>query len=193
MQQPMPYPGQRPPSPSSGSQVWIVLACVLGGIVVFGGIMAVLAISGVRKYLQNAKMAEAMNSVATIGRLASDTYNAGTDEKLCPRASRPVPESIAMVAAKKYQSSTADWNRDAAANAGFSCLRFEMAMPQYYQYDYDTTGSASRQAPGDGFHAIAKGDLDGDGKTSSFVLGGRIGKSGDIEMDPSIAQTDPTE
>jgi hypothetical protein len=98
-----------------------------------------------------------------------------------------------MVAAKKYQSSTADWSRDAAANAGFACLRFEMSSPQYYQYDYQVTGSASRQAVGDGFQAIAHGDLNGDGAVSTFMLPGRIDRSGSLELATTIAQTNPTE
>lgn len=192
MQQ-MPYPQQPPQNQSSGSQAWIVVAVILGGIVVFGGILSVLAISGVRKYLQNAKMAEALNTVGAIGRDASASFEADSPPTLCARASKPVPELVTMIAGKKYQSSSADWTRDATANAGFACLHFEMAMPQYYQYDYDTTGSASRQTPGDGIRAIAKGDLDGDGHTSTFILTGRVGKSGALELDPSIAQTDPTE
>jgi hypothetical protein len=193
MQQPMPYSPQRPQNQSSGSQLWIVVLVVLGGLVVFGGILAVLAISGVRKYLQNAKMAEALSSVSAIGRAAETSYETESPPTLCARASKPVPESINMVTGKKYQSSSVDWSRDAAANAGFACLHFDVDVPQYYQYDYDTTGSASRQAEGDGFRAIAKGDLNGDRHTSSFILTGRIGKSGALEINPSIAQTDPTE
>jgi type IV pilus assembly protein PilA len=193
MQSPMPYPQQPQQPSSSGSNILVIVVVALVGIVVLVGILAVLAISGVRKYVQNAKTAEALNSVGAIGRSAATSYESESPQKLCARASKPVPELVSMVSGKKYQSSTVDWSRDATSNAGFACLRFEMSSPQYYQYDYQVTGSASRQAAGDAIQAIAHGDLDGNGVASTFSLTGRIGKSGTLDLDTTVAQTNPTE
>lgn len=189
----MPYP-QQPQQPKSGaSTAVIVIVIVLGCIVVFGGILAVLAIFGVRSYLAAAKSAEAINGVGTIARMAESSYSEENPETLCASATQPVPDSITMVAGKKYQSTTVEWSRDAATNAGFSCLKFDMSMPQYYQYDYKTSGSASRQAPGDGFRAIAKGDLDGDGNASEFSLAGKIDPSKTLVLETTVTQVNPKE
>jgi hypothetical protein len=98
-----------------------------------------------------------------------------------------------MVQAKKYQSSPAEWQREASANAGFACLKFEMSSPQYYQYDYRRVGSASGRAAGDSFHAIAHGDLNGDGVESTFDLEGHITAVGVVALSTTVAQTNPTE
>ncbi len=156
----------------------VIILMVGGGILFFIGIMAVLAISGVRKYLQNAKMVEATNTVGAIGRAAVAAYDDPPGTPLCASATAPVPSSISMVS-------------DATANAGFACLKFAMSYPQYYQYDYERSGSG--HAAGDSFHAIAHGDLDGDGDVSTFDLTGSITKAGDVALSPSIAQTSPTE
>ena len=193
MQQPMPYP-QPPQRPaSSGSSTVVIVVVAIVGIVFLVGILGVLALSGVRKYLQNAKAAEALNSVGAIGRSAATSYESESPPALCARASKPVPETIGMVSGKKYQSSTIDWSRDAASKAGFACLHFEMSSPQYYQYDYQVAGSSSRRAVGDSFHAIAHGDLDGDGAESTFDLEGHIAAGGTVALSPTVAQTNPTE
>lgn len=175
------YP-QPQPRPSSSSN-WVVMLAVVGGaLVIFGGILAVLAIAGVRKYLVAAKNAEALSSIGAIARSASSTYDAsalGGAHSLCASASTPVPASLADISGKKYMSSPADWSKDAPSNAGFACLEFSMSSPQYYQYDYHRTGSATGSAPGDGFVALAHGDLDGDGVYSTFSTEGYVDPTGD--------------
>jgi hypothetical protein len=63
-------------------------------------------------------------------------------------------------------SNPAEWQLDKDAHAGFACLGFEMSSPQYYQYDYQSTGTA--------FTATARGDLNGDGQLSSFTVTGKV-------------------
>jgi len=182
-----------------------VLLAVFGVGILLIGVMAVLAIAGTRKYLSAAKSAEATN---TIGEIAIDTTQAyeresftgtlkagaavGSDHVLCASASHPVPASIHQVAAKKYMSSPLDWTSD-PPDQGFTCLKFEMYTPQYYQYDYRRTGGATGSAVGDGFEAEAKGDLDGDGVTSSFKTTGKITSVGTLTISPTMLRVDETE
>jgi type IV pilus assembly protein PilA len=165
--------------------------------VMFGGIFAVLGIYGVRKYIANAKTAEARNSVAMMGRDAAMAFENGSalpsgrsGRALCPSASRSVPASILSVSAKKYQSSAADWQVDAARHAGFACLRFSMTAPQYYMYSYKAHGTST---PGDAFEAFAQGDLNGNGKMSFFKLTGTVDASGSLTVAPNLFEQDPEE
>ena len=109
--------------------------------------------------------------------------------QLCGSASAPVP--IVVPRASKYQSSASDWQTDRVSNAGFYCLKFEMTMPQYYQYDYKRSGSGL--LPGDRFEAIAHGDLNGDGVTSTFSIQGQISPSGVVTVAPTILELSPEE
>jgi len=188
----MPYP---PPQRAGGFPVWGIVLMILGGLIFVVGIMAVLAISGVRQYLANAKMVEATSSLSTIAKSAVVAYDGATapEQALCSSASSPVPTSVTMVSGKKYMSTSSDWSVDEAKVGGFACLGFEMTSPQYYQYDYQRTGSAKGNVARDGFHAIAHGDLNGDGVVSTFDYSGLIDPSGKVILAPSIAQTNPTE
>ncbi|MGH7280532.1 MAG: fimbiral protein pilA [Polyangiaceae bacterium] len=193
MQPPYGYP--QPQKSQSSSTIWIILA-VVGVFAIFAiGVMASLAIFGVRKYLADAKQAEAMNSLGEISRSAVAAYAAegtGTSANvLCASASRPIPASVTSVRGTKYESTTAEWQADAATNSGFFCLKFEMASPQYYQYDYQRTGSGTKT--GDGFSGIAHGDLNADGVESTYALGGTIDASGTVALDPAPRVTNAGE
>jgi type IV pilus assembly protein PilA len=203
-----PYPGQGGPPPGwqpggppprkGGSGGWLVaIFAILGGVVIFGGILVVLALAGVRKYIANAKTAEARNSLAVLGRDAVMAYEREHEgpsgksvHRLCPSASRPVPSSILSVSAKKYASSAADWQADASRHAGFACLGFSMTMPQYYLYSYRSRGTNSA---GDGFEATAQGDLNGDGKTSLFKTVGVVAPGDVLTVSPQLIEQDPSE
>jgi type IV pilus assembly protein PilA len=151
----------------------------------------------VRKYLTNAKSAEARTALGRIAKDAQAAYEresmtggvvalgstAAISHGLCP-AAPPVPALIASVGNKKYQSKPGEWNV-----GGWSCLHFSMNDPQYYMYSYTSTGTAG--GVGDVFTAIANGDLDGDGKPSTFSFGGKIqALSGEtvLTLEPSIQE-----
>jgi type IV pilus assembly protein PilA len=173
-------------------------------VVAIIGILAVLAAYGVRKYIANAKTTEARNSLGRMAgaamieyeheNMATPVLSPGSSTKLtralCTSASAPVPAAVATVAARKYQSSLSDWNVDAAGNSGFACLHFTIDAPQYYMYNYTTTGSAK---PGDSFMAQANGDLNGDGIASTFQLFGAINASYVVNVAPNIVETSPDE
>lgn len=180
---------QPPPPPrkqgmSTGAIVGIVLAVTIIPII---GIMAVLAIYGVRKYISNAKTAEARNALTQIAKHAVAAYESESEDgkrHLCASASEPVPADRSAIRGHSYRSSRADWERDAKRDAGFACLKFEMIAPQYFQYEYEATAT--------GFTARAHGDLNGDGLVSTFTISGQV-VDGQLRLAPSIAEIDPTE
>jgi type IV pilus assembly protein PilA len=183
MQQP--YPPQ-PPPPKKGMSVGLIILIVLSvTIVPIIGILAVLGIYGTRKYIANAKTAEAKNTLAQIAKDAAIAFEeGGKGRRLCSSASAPVPAARSDVSGKKYQSSQADWTTDSARNAGFACLKFEMSSPQYFQYEYEATATS--------FVARAHGDLNGDGVFSTFEINGRIVDER-LVISPSILEVDPGE
>jgi type IV pilus assembly protein PilA len=163
--------------------------------------LAALAIYGVRKYVLNAKTAEARNTLGQISKDATTAFSresmAGTvlslgataakSNQLCPAASA-VPSSVATVKGQKYQSNPTEWNQ-----AGWACLRFSMQDPQYYQYNYTVTGQSSA---GDTFLISAKGDLDGDSSTSDFSFSGAIKSASNelvVVLAPNITEVNSDE
>jgi len=171
-------------------------------VVAIIGVLAALAIYGVRKYLTNAKSAEARTA---IGRMAKDAQTAYEREnmagaileltksvdiahELCPQGV-PVPDDIAKVSNQKYQSSPAEWS-----GVGWSCLKFSMTDPQYFMYDYTVIQGGG--GPGAEFEARAHGDLDGDLIQSTFSIGGKVQiASGELVLTlaPTIAESQPEE
>jgi type IV pilus assembly protein PilA len=173
-------------------------------VVAIVGILAVLAIYGVRKYIANAKTAEARNNIGQIGKDAAAEFEkesmagtilaAGTSaafsRALCKSETGSVPSGIGAVQGKKYQSSPGDWNAGAATNVGFACLKFSMDMPQYYIYSYTAGGTGSS---GDSFTATANGDLNGDGVESTFALTGSVNSSFALNIAPNMTENNPEE
>ena len=178
-------------------------------VVAIVGILAALAIYGVRKYLANAKTAEARNSLGQMSKDASTAYSregmaptvlsltvaTGIVNHLCGKTTNTVPTAgSASIQGKKYQSSPAEWNTGDSAN-GWTCLKFSMQDPQYYMYSYTSSGITG--ASGDTFSTIAQGDLNGDGNLSKFNIDGQIqtGTTGGlvVTIAPNIQETNPEE
>jgi type IV pilus assembly protein PilA len=173
-------------------------------VVAIIGVLAALAIYGVRKYLSNAKTAEARTA---LGRMAKDAQNAFEKETLsqeivpvgtksllsrglCDDAATAVPAAIANIQNGKYQSSPEDWKD----GAGWECLKFSMSDPQYFMYDYES--SATTGVNGSSFTARANGDLDGDANPSTFEFFGQIQEvDGEkvLTLADQIKETEPEE
>ncbi len=167
-------------------------------VVAIVGVLAALAIYGIRKYIANAKTAEARNNVGRMAKDASSAYQregmagsllpaqgaAGASRRLCLSAN-PVPANVSDLAGRKYQADPAEWSTGQPKNSeggheGFACLKFAVPSPQYFQYKYECSAgdTAAAGLPGAKFSAMAVGDLDGDGDTSLFRLDGEIKKEG---------------
>jgi type IV pilus assembly protein PilA len=174
-------------------------------VVAIVGILSVLGAYGVRKYVANAKTAEARSSLGRMAQDAAAAYEregmAGTvlgmrtssalSRHLCGSASASVPSSSSAIQGRKYQSKPGDWNVDAAGNSGFACLKFSLDMPQYYMYSYSITGTGSN--PNDSFTAAAQGDLDGNGVLSLFQISGSVNSKYTLNIAPNLIEVRPEE
>ena len=175
-------------------------------VVAIVGILAVLAIYGVRKYLANAKTAEARNSLGQVAKDQAAEYEkesmqttvlgAGTSAALSRALCLTEPTAFvpptASIGGKKYQSTAADWNAGAAANppSGFACLKFTMDAPQYYSYSFLGTGTG---VAGASFTATANGDLNGDTILSTFSITGAVNTSFVLNIAPNMLEVNPEE
>lgn len=143
--------------------------------VTLAAVLATLAMVGVAKYLRHSKTAEAVGTLTTIAKSAAATYNSSdstqptTSIPAAARAMRhfpqsatvPVPEDAALLRGKRYRSSSADW-----AKTPWRDLSFSMPQPQYYRYDFQSSGVGATGVA----TVTAAGDLDGDGQTSLYSL-----------------------
>jgi type IV pilus assembly protein PilA len=183
-------------------------------VVAIVGVLAALAIYGVRKYIANSKTAEAKNSLGQISKDASSAFAregmnpallaAGATTAVVNRlclSGNAVPAAMASVQGRKYQSSPGEWTTGQPttgpnnANEGFACLKFSMAEPQYYQYNYVSTATLAGNAVGTTFTATAQGDLNGDGAVfGSYILRGEVrDTAGQVELftSPNFEETNP--
>jgi type IV pilus assembly protein PilA len=168
-------------------------------VVAIVGVLASLAIYGVRKYVTNAKTTEARNALGQMAKDASTAYarekmdgtvlelggTVGGANAFCASAEDSVPSSLDDVSGQKYQSDPAEWNVG-DESTGWRCLKFSVNEPQYYMYGYVSTDTAAD------FTASAQGDLDGDGDPSTFSLSGAVDE-GVVRVSPNIVEEDPDE
>lgn len=148
------------------------------------GVLAALAIYGVRRYLAVAKTAEAKEGVGMMSRSAQAAFERETvgsqlvgeggvtavaSHGLCGTAV-DVPDTMAKVKGTKYQPNSApssDYNIGDALT-GWRCLKFTSSTPSYYQLGYRKGSMKFAANPAivsgaESFEASAQGDLDGDG------------------------------
>jgi len=175
-------------------------------VVAIVGVLAALAIYGVRRYILNSKTAEARNGVGQMAKDASAAYSregmaatvlalgesTGVTNRICGKAAATVPSAKTAIQGKKYQSKPSEWAAGDQFN-GWTCVKFSMQDPQYYMYGYDATGSA---ASGNTFTAIANGDLDGNTTLSTFSMTGEIKAEGTalvLVLAPNMSEDKPEE
>ena len=168
-------------------------------VVAIVGILAALAIFGVKKYVTNSKSAEARNTLGQISKDASAAWSRDNmpgavladgasvtgANALCLSA---IPVPTAVPSGAKYQSSTAagaDYN-SGDAFTGWTCLKFSMDGPQYYQYNYTSVVGAS-------FAAVAIGDLDGDATAFSTFTRNAVIRNGQVVLSPTLIEITPDE
>ena len=160
-------------------------------VVAIIGVLAALAIYGVRKYLASAKTSEAKNTVGAVTRGAAAAYERETvasqivaegsnssaaSNALCFTATA-VPSGF-VPKGNKYQPNTSEGKDFETGDTvtGWKCLKFTLTQPIYYQYSY-RFASVQTKAPTTGanyFEASAIGDIDSDGVFSSFARTGAV-------------------
>lgn len=175
-------------------------------VVAIVGVLAALAIYGVRKYVLNAKTTEARGAVFRMAKDATTAFSRpkmeGTllalggqtinESVLCGAALAKVPATKDLIQGAKYQSSPSEWATGSAA-AGWQCLKFSISDPQYYMYGYASTGTGVAGAT---FTSTAEGDLDGDTVLSTFQVNGLIVAEDDdlvLTVSPNVIETNPDE
>ncbi len=183
-------------------------------VVAIVGILAALAIYGVRKYVSNAKTSEARNTSFRIAKDASTAYSrpkmlmgddvvvalgetANEEYALCG-SSGEVPSDLTNIAGKKYQSHPDEWGGSNVA--GWACLKFSMSDPQYYAYSYTAGEVVVPGGPEEEvsletrFSVIARGDLDGDGTLATFLVAGAVDPdTKELRVSPTIIEDNPDE
>ena len=170
-------------------------------VVAIIGVLAALAIYGVSKYLASAKTSEAKNTVGAVVKGATAAYeretvpaeilaggasSSGSARQLCGTATA-VPAAVPT--GTKYNPNQAEGSDFETGNTttGWKCLKFSMAQPMYYRYSYFVASGflapSGAPAPGaSGFEAGAQGDVDGDGTFSTFVRGGSLDASKNLNL-----------
>jgi len=176
-------------------------------VVAIIGILAALAIVGVKKYMTSAKTAEARNSLGTMSTQASQVWSGekmagailddgktvGATHTLCDKTDNTVPSTPDLIKGVKYQSST-DKTKDfhtGTVTAGWKCLGFSMDAPQYFMYNYTATLSLT-DSDANTFSALAYGDLNGDGVLSNFERKGIV-RNGELVLSPAVAEANAEE
>jgi type IV pilus assembly protein PilA len=169
------------------------------------GVLAALAIYGVRRYLASAKTSEAKNTIGAVARGAKQSFeretansqlitaaaggnSAGANHALCKSATA-VPAVIP--AGTKYQPGTGGVDFDTGdAITGWKCLKFSMTQAVYYKYSYtkgsspvtDSHGGTPSVSAAESFEAAAEGDLDGDAAPSAFTLVGQADAANEMRV-----------
>ena len=148
--------GEAPATPRKRFPWWILLLAAVPVLIAILGMLAAIAIYGVRKYIANAKAAEGRHVVVELAkglsRCASAADPNGRIHGLPPTAA-PVPRDRADVSGRKYQSAPADWSEEA-----YDCAGFTLREPQYFQYQWE------RLSPTEG-RVVAVADFSGRGAT----------------------------
>ncbi len=160
-------------------------------VVAIIGVLAALAIYGVRKYLASAKTSEAKNTIGAISRGAAAAYerettasqivtegssSAASSNDLCFSATG-VPAAVPK--GTKYQPNTAEGTDFEKGDTitGWKCLKFSLTQPIYYQYSY-LRASQKTKAPINGattyFETAAVGDIDADDTLATFARTGTV-------------------
>ncbi len=154
-------------------------------VVAIIGVLAALAIYGVARYLKHSKTAEATRNLGSIETGSKNAFQLDTDTSaskdgtgpfkhvFCPTAAiKPPSTAAAPPPAQKIKAPPADWNDPA-----WVCLKFSINEPQFYKYSYTSSGEGVTAA----YTALAEGDLDGNGNTSTFSLVGKGSPTGDAQ------------
>ncbi len=186
-------------------------------VVAIIGVLAALAIYGVRKYLAQAKTSEAKNNIGAITRSAVAAYEresttpelladgasgSTTVHQLCS-TSKAVP--TAPVTNRKYQPNTnpttGDWV-EATSMTGWTCLKFNISQPIAYQYGYGQGAAPAGMSGGytygegsgapTGFEVVAVGDTDGNTVFAHFVRGATL-RNGEVILATELFIRNETE
>jgi len=161
---------QNAPAAPNNSNKGLIIAVVVGAALVFGcicaGVLSAVAIPAFTNYTRRAKTTEATGNLRSLA-LLEQQYCEEHGNWLVPAGPVPVtPSALKQVA-------------DFASDPAFTQLGFAPADPIYYSYSIVRDDSATG-----GIEIIVRGDLDGDGMTSTFAV--TCGSGCTCELTPRI-------
>ena len=157
----------------SSQRNWVIAWAAVAVLMVPVGIgmASALAIFGVKKYVTNAKRAEATTALAQMTKGMAACGNRGD----IPDTSAWIPADLSSVRGMKYMPGPREWPSQAA----FACAGFAFTTPQYFRYRWVQVTSASGQ-----FEAEA--DLNGDGVVDMALQQGVHCTAGNCEVEPLV-------
>jgi type IV pilus assembly protein PilA len=144
-------------------------------VVAIIGILAAVAIPAFLDYMKKGKRSEAELNLNAIGKSAKTYY---VEHSEYPQVATPGLTPAAACCGQtnnKCAVNSTDWEGIPAWDA----LDFQITEPNYFQYDYTTSG-------GNNFAATATGDLDCDNTTVVYTLNGTA-----PDGNPGVALTKP--
>ena len=161
-------------------------------VVVIILVLAAVAIPSFMKYLSNAKTTEARIQIEKITMGARVYFLDSFAGKGLQVIKRQFPDTVSMTPAvsccaekgRKCTPSAAFWT-----DPSWVALGYSMDDPHNYRYEFISSGISTASA----FTARAKGDLDCDGKESTFEMYGRIGVGGEPEHSAGLVRINQLE
>jgi type IV pilus assembly protein PilA len=162
-------------------------------VVVILGILAAIAIPAFLKYTRNAKTSEAKSNLAYIFRESSSYFAANRVERgvagagilaQFPQSTGPTPATPP----RGSRSVVSGWSGDDT----WESLKFSIADPVYFSYQYISTGSSST-GTSSVFTARANGDLNGDGTFSTFERVGTVNADLEVRGSAGLYEHLPTD
>jgi hypothetical protein len=147
-----------PPKKSNTLMLIVIILAVIGTLgVVMIAVVVGLGFFARERYLMESKKAEGKTMLGAIARgmvacMEPDELSA-TGEMNTPKELPPSSPAVPASAPKgmKYMSAPSDW-----ASPAFTCARFSMSTPQYFQYQWEKVSATNGVVR-------ARADLDGDG------------------------------
>jgi prepilin-type N-terminal cleavage/methylation domain-containing protein len=145
-------------------------------VVAIVGLLSAVAIPTFIKYLRQAKTVEAVEGLDKIKIGAREYYVVDHWSSAGTLLDRQFPNGISQVPSagpccQRCINSSNDWD-----NHGWGVIKFGLTDPHYYAYSFTTTGMINSAQ----YTANAMGDLDCDGKNSTFQIRGSICTESDV-------------
>ena len=162
-------------------------------VVAIIGVLAAIAIPQFVRYQRRAKTAEARSMLSKMYSGARayflDPVHStaesmhGIDGQF-PASQSVTPAVSCCSGGERCMPNATQWETPA-----WQALLFHLPDAHYYRYEFVSSGSG----PSSSFTAYAYGDLDCDGKESTFSMHTTVSASGDIAGTATIASIDPLE
>lgn len=162
-------------------------------VVAIIGVLAAIAIPQFVRYQRRAKTTEARTMLSKIysgarAYFLDPVHNSaesmhGVDGQF-PESQSVTPALSCCASGGRCAPEATQWDKPS-----WKALLFDVPDAHYYRYEFVTSGTG----PSSSFTAYAYGDLDCDGKESTFSMHTTVSASGDIAGTATIASIDPLE